>query len=344
LLILYSAAFNGRPNGAQLSETGLFLQMLMHVAALDIDGTNVGMVSTPMYHIVAWLDLIPTWMMGGKVAIARRTDAEALCELIHTERVVTGRMHPPVAVRIAEYNADRRFDLSCFRSSLAIAGWAEMTGRGPEIGGTGQTEVAGPIVIAALGGQGSTPFSGRIAPIAEARIVAASGEEARPGEVGELYIRGPVAGLGYWNRPQLNAERLVDGWWRTNDLVRRDADGTISFVAPKLQMVKSGGENVYPAEVEAALHMHPAVARAAIIGTPDAVWSQIVTAIVALKPGQQAGAETLKAYLEERIARYKVPRVFHFVEDLPLAGSLPDYKALDVRFGGGNYPGQEKVA
>jgi long-chain acyl-CoA synthetase len=282
-------------------------------------------------------------MMGGRIAIARRTEAEALCELIDRERVVTGRIHAPVATRIAEFNADRRYDLSCFRSGLPIAGWMDMTCRGPEMGGTGQTEVAGPIVIAALGGRGSTPFSGRIAPIAEARIVAADGSEAAPGDLGELYIRGPVAGLGYWNRPELNAERLVDGWWRTNDLVRRDPDGTISFVAPKAQMLKSGGENIYPAEVEDALQSHPDVARAAIIGTPDPVWSQIVTAIVVLRPGARAGADLLKAHLQERIARYKVPRAFHFVDDLPVAGMLPDYKALDARFGGGNYPGQGKA-
>jgi acyl-CoA synthetase (AMP-forming)/AMP-acid ligase II len=342
LLILYSAAFDGRPNGAQLSETGLFLQMLMHAAALEIYSSNVGMVSTPMFHIVAWLDLIPTWMMGGKVAIARRTEAEALCELIHEERVVTGRVHAPIAVRIAEYNTDRRFDLSCFRSSLEIDGWKDMTGSGPELGGAGQTEVAGPIIIAALGG--TMPFSGRIAPIAEARIVAANGQEAPPGELGELYIRGPVAGLGYWNRPELNAERLEGDWWRTNDLVRRNPDGTITFVAPKQQMLKSGGENVYPAEVEAALQTHPAIARAAIIGTPDAVWSQIVTAVIVPEPGVELDTGTLKAYLQERIARYKVPRVYHVVESLPMAGFRPDYKALDLRFGGGNYPGEEKAA
>lgn len=344
LLILYSAAFGGRPNGAQLSETGLFLQMLTHVAALEINGGNVGMVSTPMYHIVAWLDLIPTWMMGGKVVIARRTEAEALCEIIHNERVVTGRLHAPIATRIAQYNSDRRFDLSCFRSSLAIAGWAEMTGRGPEMGGTGQTEVAGPIVIAALGGPCASAFGGRIAPIAEARIVAADGQDAAPGEVGELYIRGPVAGLGYWNRPELNARRLDGDWWRTNDLVRREADGSINFVAPMLQMVKSGGENIYPAEIEAALCTHPAIAAAAIIGTPDPVWSQIVTAIVVLQPDVNAGAEELKAFLQSRIAKYKIPRVFHFVAELPLAGPLPDYKTLDAMYGGGNYPGQDRAA
>jgi len=342
LLILYSAAFGGRPNGAQLSDVGLFLQMLTHTSALGIGRDNVGLVSTPMFHIVAWLDLLPTFMMGGKVAIARRTEAQALCELIHREKIVTGRLHPPIAARIAEYNADRRFDLSSFRSSLDIPGWKEMTGSGPEIGGTGQTEVAGPIVLHALGG--STPFSGRIAPFAEARVVNPDGTDAPPGKLGELWIRGASAGLGYWNRPELNAERMRGDWWRTTDLARRDADGTISFAGPMLQMVKTGGENVYPAEVEAAIKSHPAITAAAIIGTPDPIWSQIVTGIVALAPDAHLTLETLRAYLKDRIAGYKIPRALHIVQKMPMKGLVPDYAALDARFGGGNYPGQARKA
>lgn len=340
LLVLYSAAFGGKPNGAQLSDMGLFLQALTHVAALGVTGSNVAMVSTPLFHIAAWLDLMPTFMMGGKVVIARRTEAAVLCELIHEERINTGRVHVPVAQGIAEYNADRRFDLSCFLSTTDVPGWNEMTGKGPPFGGTGQTEVAGPIVVAALGGQGSTPFSGRIAPIAEAKIIDDAGDEVAPGELGELLIRGPVAGLGYWNRAELNAQRTSDGWWRTNDFVRRDPDGTISFVGPKMQMIKTGGENVYPAEVEAAIQQHPDVARAAIIGTPDATWTQIVTAIVVPKPGATLEMDAVREHLRGRIARYKIPRVIHFVDAIPLNGATPDYRQLDDRFGGGNYPGQ----
>jgi acyl-CoA synthetase (AMP-forming)/AMP-acid ligase II len=105
-------------------------------------------------------------------------------------------------------------------------------------------------------------------------------------------------------------------------------------------MIKTGGENVYPAEVEAAIQQHPDVARAAIIGTPDATWTQIVTAIVAPKPGVTLEMEAVREHLRGRIARYKIPRVIHFVDAIPLNGATPDYRQLDDRFGGGNYPGQ----
>jgi acyl-CoA synthetase (AMP-forming)/AMP-acid ligase II len=344
LLVIYTGAFGGSPNGAQLSEIGLYLQSLVHIAALEIKPANVTLVSTPLFHIVAWLDLLPTFMLGGKAVIARRTDARELLELIHSERACTGRIHAPTARQIAELNTEGHYDLSCFRSSLAIPGWTEMTRRGPDMGGTGQTEVAGPIVIGAYSGQGSTPFCGRIAPIAEARIVDEDGREVPAGELGELWIRGPVAGFGYWNRPALNDERLSDGWWKTRDLVRRDPDGTISFVAPKLQLIKSGAENVYPAEVEAVIKSHPDVSNAAIIGVPDPQWTQIVTAIVVRMPGASVEAGDIIQYVRERIAHYKAPRKVHFTDELPMRGAVPDYRALDARFGGGNYPGQSRAS
>lgn len=339
LLTIYTSAFGGRPSGAQISESGLFLQSLTHAAALGIGLQNVGLVSTPMFHIVAWLDLLPTLIMGGTTVITRRAKAEDLCRIIHEEKVVTGRVHAPTAIQMAEINHDRRYDFSRLRSNLAIAGWSEMTSRGAEIGGCGQTEVAGPIVLASLT-KDSRLFRGRIAPIAEARVADAAGREVAPGGTGQLLIRGPVAGLGYWNRPDLNAQRWVDGWWHTRDLVRRETDGSITFLAPIARMLKSAAENIYPAEVEAALTCHPAVEKAAIIGVRDPVWTQRVVAIVQRRPGQAASAEDLVLHVRKKIAAYKAPREIHFVDELPMRGQEPDYEALDAIYDGGNYPGQ----
>jgi long-chain acyl-CoA synthetase len=220
-----------------------------------------------------------------------------------------------------------------------------MTSPGPGISGCGQTEVVGPVIAGGYAGEGSTPFCGRVVPIAEARVVDEAGNGVEPGDVGELIIRGPVAGLGYWNRPELNAERLsADGWWYTRDLVRRDRDGTISFVGPIAQMVKSGGENVYAAEVENALQSHEDVDRAAVIGTADPDWGQLVTAVVVTRSGKEIDKETLQEHVRTKIARYKVPRIIHFARDLPLIGGVIDYRALDEQFGGGGYPGEQQAS
>ena len=343
LLVLYTAAFEGRPNGAMLSGPGLFLQAMVHAHALELTHRSVMLVSSPLFHILGWLDLLPALLQGATILIARRSEPDELLRLIAAERATNGTIHPPTAQAIAALNSDGKVDLSTFRSALRMPGWAQMTSPGPGIGGYGQTEVAGPVVVGAYAGQGSTPFCGRPSPIAEIRIVDDANADVAAGETGEILVRGATAGLGYWNRPELNAARRApEGWWRTRDLGRRDADGTISFVGAKTRFVKTGGENVYPAEVEAALLSHPAVQRAAIIGTPDPKWAQLVTAVIVRRPGTTVTADEISAHVRAKLAAYKVPRIVHFADDLPMTavGGAVDYGALDARFGGGNYPGQ----
>lgn len=342
LLALYTAAFEGRPGAAMLSETGLYLQAMVHAHAFEVSHLSAALVSAPLFHITGWLDLLPVLLQGGTLLIARRADPEELLQLIATERATTGTIHPPTAQSIADLNATRGLDLSCFRSALRMPGWAEMTRPGPGIGGYGQTEVAGPLVVGAYAGQGSTPFCGRPSCIAEVRIVDDQDRDLPAGETGEILVRGPTTGLGYWNRPELNTARTAPGgWWRTRDLGRRDADGTISFVGPKTRFLKTGGENVYPTEVEAALLTHPAVQRAAIIGTPDPQWAQLVTAVIVRRPGVEVSDAELIAHVRTKLAAYKAPRIVHFTETLPTtAAGAVDYAALDARYGGGNYPGQ----
>jgi long-chain acyl-CoA synthetase len=144
---------------------------------------------------------------------------------------------------------------------------------------------------------------------------------------------------GYLNRAEVNAARQRGGWHHTNDLGRREEDGSITFIGPKGRIVKSAAENVYPAEVESCLKQHPAVADAAIIGVPDPKWTQNVKAIIVLKPGQTATAEELIEHCRARIASYKKPKSVEFVAALPRKGFAVDYEALDAQFGGGGYPG-----
>src|SRR5262245_48098531 len=125
----------------------------------------------------------------------------------------------------------------------------------------------------------------------QVRIVDPEGDEVEPGETGEIVARGPTVMNGYFNRDEQNEVRLRDGWHHTNDLGRRELDGSISFVAPKGRLIKSAAENIYPAEVEGCLNSHPAVQESAIIGVPDKKWDQSVKAIVVLKDGEAATAD-----------------------------------------------------
>jgi hypothetical protein len=153
-------------------------------------------------------------------------------------------------------------------------------------------------------------------------------------------VRGPVVMNAYHARDEETARRRRGGWHHTNDLGRREDDGSITFVGPKTKLVKSGAENVYPAEVEACLMRHPAVREAAVIGVPDAEWGQNVKAVVALHPGNEVTADDLIEHCKAQIASYKKPKEVDFVDGLPRTeAGLVDRDAVDAAHGGGGYRG-----
>jgi fatty-acyl-CoA synthase len=151
----------------------------------------------------------------------------------------------------------------------------------------------------------------------DVKLVNELGEEVGPDEIGHLLIRGPHVFGGYWNQPEITAETIVDGWLHTGDLARRDKDGDYYIVGRLKDMIKSGGENIYPVEVEDVLHRHPAIAEAALIPVPHPKWGEVGRAIVVLKPGASLGGDKLQNWLRERIAHYKVPKSVLFVDTLP---------------------------
>ena len=152
----------------------------------------------------------------------------------------------------------------------------------------------------------------------ETRVAGADGQDVPAGEVGELWLRGPHVCLGYWNDPGATADALdTDGWFHTGDLARRDADGFHYIAGRRKDLFITGGVNVYPAEVEAELLLHPGVQDAAVIGAPHEVWGEMGVAFVVARPGHALTAEALAAHLEGRLARYKIPKAFLFTDALP---------------------------
>ena len=187
------------------------------------------------------------------------------------------------------------------------------------MGGYGQTEVGGMLTFLGLGlgGQG---YAGRPSPLVHVRILDAAGSEVPPGEVGEICARRQSLFSGYWNRPELNEAKAAGDWHHTGDLGRRESDGTLTFIGPRLRMIKSANENIYPAEVERALKSYAAVADAAVIGVPDPQWGQNVKAIIALNEGASATAEEIIEHVRPEIASYKKPRHVEFAESIPKKG------------------------
>ncbi|MDE3085225.1 MAG: AMP-binding protein [Acidobacteriota bacterium] len=342
VLMMYTAAFTGSPNGALLSHRalvtqGAFVAQMMGITA-DYTYLNCG----PLFHVATFMTTLGTLVSGGTNVFTPRVDAEELCRLIDGERCTGAFVMPPTMDQIIELNTDGRFDLKSLRTFPGKPEWTAMVtvddspwGRKPA--GYGQTEVMGMGTFNALGPSLGT--HGRPPAFLRIGIMDPDGTVLGPGETGEIVVRGPTVMNGYHNRPELNAERQAGGWHHTNDLGRLEEDGSLSFVGPRTRLIKSAAENIYPIEVENCLKAHPAVADAAVIGVPDPTWTQNVKAVVVLRAGQSATAEDLVEHCRERIASYKKPKSVEFVDELPKAGWAVDYDALDARFGGGGYPG-----
>jgi long-chain acyl-CoA synthetase len=343
VLLLYTAAFAGRPNGALLSHTALIGQGLIIGRLSDVDSTFVYLNCGPMFHIATLFSTLATLVHAGTNVFTPRVDAEELCRLIERERCTGAFLVGPTLRQIRDLNRERRYDISSLRAPAGRAEWNEMItvdtspwARYP--GGYGQTEVVGMLTFAAFGA-GAQGGHGRTSPLLQVRIVDPDDREVAAGETGEITCRGPLVMNGYWNRPEETARRFRNGWHHTDDLGRREIDGSITFVGPKTRLIKSAAENIYPAEVEGAIRSHPDVADCAVIGVPDRQWTQSVTAIVVAREGAQLDAAAVIAHCRDRIASYKKPRHVEFVDAIPRAGFAIDYDALDARFGGGGYPG-----
>jgi acyl-CoA synthetase (AMP-forming)/AMP-acid ligase II len=344
VLVIYTAAFGGRPNGAMLSQRAIAWQDLALIDIQDLSTDTRFLNSGPLFHVGTLMVTLAVFHIGGTNIFIRRTDAAAMARLIHDERCTYAFLMHSTCAELAALNADRRYDFSSLRTASVSPEWDAMVQvqDARNLFGYGQTEVMGPVSWSYYGWGANLGRNGRSGPVAQIRILDDAGTESPAGAAGEICVRGPTVMNGYWRRPALNAQRQRGGWHRTNDLGRREADGSLSFIGPKLQMIKSGAENIYPAEVEGCLKQHPAVADCGVIGVPDAQWVQSVKAIVVLKPGALVDATALIEHCRARIASYKKPRHVVFADALPrtLQGAL-DYAALDAAHGGGGYPGGE---
>ncbi|MEW9547761.1 AMP-binding protein [Nonomuraea sp. NPDC050783] len=344
VLALYTAAFDGRPNAALLSSAALVAHAtsLLVVRQMEPDFTFLN--SGPLFHVGTMMFCLATLQIGGTNVFTPAFDPEEVCRLVDAERVTQAFLFGPMIDAVVKANAGGTYDLSSLRFVAASDEWNSMITVDDSpwcrsgMGGYGQTEVGGMLTFLGLA-EGGAGLAGRPSPLAQVRIMGPDGAELPVGEVGEICARGKTLFSGYFARPDLNAEKSRNGWHHTGDLGRREPDGTITFIGPKLRMIKSGAENVYPAEVERALRSHPAVADAAVIGVPDPAWHQAVKAVVVLRPGATATGDELAGHVRARVAAYKRPREVVFVEEIPKRGFTPDYDALDAAHGGGNYPG-----
>jgi fatty-acyl-CoA synthase len=326
-LILYTGGTTGMPKGAVLTHASILWNAINTAVSWGLSEADVAPSFTPMFH-TGGLNVftLPLLMLGGRVILPRRFEPAQALRILEEERPTVMFMVPTMFALVAEQPGFEAADLSHLR--WAISGGAPLsreTARPWKAKvrlfkqGYGLTEV-GPNNFAtsdADAARGMDHTVGKLTMFARARIVDDERVDAPDGTVGELLLAGPHMCAGYWRQPEATAAAFHDGWFATGDLACRDAQGFFRIVDRKKDMIISGGENVYPTEVEAVLYMHPSVREVAVVGVPDARWGQAVHAVVSLRPGQTTSEEELRAFCRENLARYKTPKVIEIVPDLP---------------------------
>jgi len=349
VLVMYTAAHDGRPNGAMMTHQGLIAAGVIHAVmhgAFD-GGQPVFLAALPLYHIATFMGCLSTLLLGGTAVYLPRASPEGISSLLASERCTWAYLTGPIIGQVAEAAEAAGSSLPDFRTPEAYvtadSRWASLGTPSPAPwsrypGAFGQTELTGIVTYTALA-VGAEGAAGRPSPWSLVRVVDADDEDVPQGEPGEIVVRGVTAGAGYWNRDEVNARRSRGGWWHTGDLGRRESDGSLSFVGPKTRMIKSGKENIYPVEVERCLREHPAIADVAVLGVPDPVWEQSVKAVVVLAAGATLSEDEVVAHCRERIASYKKPRHVVFAADLPRKDGRVDRDELDRLHDGGGYPG-----
>jgi fatty-acyl-CoA synthase len=314
LLLIYTSGTTGRPKGALLTHANCFWTNLGFDLIAGLGDEDVVLQVLPQFHCGGWnVQPLLAWWKGARVVLERAFDAGRCLALVEEERVTTMMGVPAVYQFMAEDPAFARTDLSSLRR--AIVGGAPMPvpllelwrEHGVEIvQGYGLTEAA-PNVLCLPPEEAvrKAGYAGKPYPYVEVDL---SGE-------GELLVRGPNVFPGYWRDDEATAAAFRDGWLLTGDLAERDEEGFYRIKGRLKDMVISGGENVYPAEIEDVLAAHPGVVEAAVVGVPDERWGEVCAAFVVLRG--DVGEEELVSFCRERLARFKVPKSFHVVDALP---------------------------
>ncbi|MFB6672451.1 long-chain fatty acid--CoA ligase [Streptomyces sp. NPDC056390] len=333
-LLLYTGGTTGLPKGVMISHRSLSASLLGSVLINEaVERGGVTLTTAPLFHVAALLSWIAQNVMGGTQVFLPAFTPAGFLEAVQNHRVTTCILVPVMVQMLCDHPNFDTYDLSSL-THVTYGGAAssetllqQAIKAFPQAGftqGYGMTETGVLTMLVADDHRTGGPklrSVGRATPTVELAVLAPDGHELPPGQVGEIATRGDHVMLGYWNRPEQTTEALRDGWMHTGDAGRLDEDGYLFIVDRLKDMIVSGGENVYSAEVENALAAHPAVASCAVIGVPDERWGERVHAVIVLRPGHTAAAEEIRTHTKSLIAGYKAPRTVEFVDDLPTSAA-----------------------
>jgi fatty-acyl-CoA synthase len=324
-LILYTSGTTGRPKGAVLTHGNITWNTVNQLVHIDVLSTDIALCAAPLFHVTGLGQVsMPTLLRGGTVVVVPKFDAGGFLSLISSRRATCFAVVPTMLQMMCEHPDWESADLSSLR--YVIYGGSSITeqvaqawlDRGVVLQqGYGMTEASPGVFMALPDGARSRPVSAGVPHFfTDVRLDVDAAAVEGPGS-GELLVRGPHVFPGYWNRPEETEQVLSDGWYRSGDVVRIEDDGWAYVVDRVKDLIISGGENIYPAEVERAIAELADVVSAAVVAVPDPKWGEVGCAYVVLRPGADLDEVALRAHLEQRLARYKIPRYVQMCDDLP---------------------------
>lgn len=326
VVMFHTAAVNGRPRGALISHAGLIASTSQLLCYWSLTRHDVNYGVLPLFHLAGLTMLVAAQHAGGSSIIVPKFDAGEAVRSIRDKRASLLAEFPPILGSLLDIGADPA-DLSSLRvvtgldTPETIERFEKRCPNARFWAAFGQSETSGFVTMAPYrdrpGSAGRPTFL---------NIVAVVDDRDHPlptGQVGEIVVRGPSVFAGYWNCEADTAATFRNDWHHTGDNGAFDVDGYLWYKgrSPAKELIKPGGENVYPAEVEAALAAHPAVLEAVVFGVPDPDWGEAIKSVCVLKPGQSVTREDLIAFVADRIARYKRPKHVVFAADLPKTAS-----------------------
>jgi acyl-CoA synthetase (AMP-forming)/AMP-acid ligase II len=329
--MIYTSGTTGNPKGAWRPQGADLAYVLQMISLFELTNSDVHLVCAPLYHSAVGLFSVLNQILGATVVVQPKFDADQALQLIERHRVTTSFMAPTLLHRLVDAQESNPRDVSSLRAiflGAAPCPYALKVRAEKAFGQVlwefyGATETGINTVLRPEDQLRKPGSCGVAVPGQEIKLVDVDGNEVATGEAGELMVRNEVL-AEYYNKPEATSKNLHDGFFSVGDIAYRDEDGYFFICDRRVDMIISGGVNIYPAEIEAVLLSHPSVQDAAVIGVPDQQWGESVKAVVQLRDRAVVDEAEVVAFCAERLAGYKKPRSVDFVEELPrdAAGKL----------------------
>lgn len=322
-VIIHTAAVAGRPRGALLSHESCLMSNMQLVAAWNLSPADLHLGALPLFHVAGLGYMLAVQLAGGCTVVLPKFNPEIALRAITAEKVSLFGEFPPMLSSLLDCTKEGEHDLSSLRHVVGID-TPETIERFEQACPSarfwtayGQAEVSGAVTMAPFRERPGS--AGKSLMLANVAVVDELGQLLPPDQTGEIVVRGPTVFRGYWNCEADNVFTFRDGWHHTGDLGRFDKDGYLWYAgrSPTKELIKPGGENVYPAEVERVLMEHAAVAAAVVFGVPDPQWGEAIKAVCVCRAGQSVSAAELIEFVAARLARFKRPKHVVFTNALP---------------------------